>query len=116
MSKTDLVTFSETAAQIFEVPPGPQLTWSKMRDLLHVDDRERARLAFEESLANRSDYDIEYRLISSNGSPRWVSAKGRAQYRRRRQPLRNVRGCSRHHGEKSYGSSAPRADRSAEHT
>ena len=79
--ETDLVTFSETAAQIFAVPPGPQLTWSKMRDLLHVDDRERARLAIEESLANRTDYDIEYRLASSNGLPRWVSAKGRAQYR-----------------------------------
>ena len=78
---TDIVTFSEAAARIFEVPPGPKLTWAKMRDLLHVDDRERARLALDESLANKSDYDIEYRLNSSNGLQRWVSAKGRAQYR-----------------------------------
>jgi PAS domain S-box-containing protein len=78
---TDLVTFSETAAEIFGIPPGPQMTWTQMRDLLHEDDRERARIAVEESLANKSDYDMEYRLNSSNGSQRWVSAKGRAQYK-----------------------------------
>lgn len=80
-SATDLVTFSETAARIFGIPAGPHLTWSEMRDLLHEEDRERARLAVEESLAKKSDYDMEYRLSSSNGSQRWVSAKGRAQYK-----------------------------------
>ena len=78
---TDVVTFSETAAQIYGIPAGPQMTWAEMRNLLHEEDRERARIAVEESLANRSDYDVEYRLNSSNGSQRWVSAKGRGQYR-----------------------------------
>ena len=78
--ETDLVTFSNTAAEIFGVPDRPQMTWTKMRELLHEDDREQARLAVERSLANKTDYDIEYRL-SSNGSQRWVSAKGRGQYK-----------------------------------
>ena len=42
-SRTDLVTFSDTAAQIFGIPAGPHLTWTEMRNLLHEDDRERAR-------------------------------------------------------------------------
>src|SRR5687767_1187986 len=79
--RTDLVTFSETAAQIFGIPAGPHMTWTEMRNLLHEDDRERARIGVEESLANKSDYDMEYRLNSSNGSQRWISAKGRAQYK-----------------------------------
>ena len=79
--RTDLVTFSETAAQIFGIPAGPHMTWTEMRNLLHEDDREQARIAVEESLANKSDYDMEYRLNSSNGSQRWISAKGRAQYK-----------------------------------
>lgn len=78
---TDVVTLSDTAAQIFGIPAGPHMSWTDMRNLLHEDDRERARVAVEESLANRSDYDMEYRLSSSNGTQRWVSTKGRAQYR-----------------------------------
>src|SRR5689334_17324249 len=52
-----------------------------MRNLLHEDDREQARIAVEASLANKSDYYMEYRLNSSNGSQSWISAQGRAQYK-----------------------------------
>jgi PAS domain S-box-containing protein len=76
---TDVVTLSETAARIFDIPPGPHMTWTKLRELLHDEDREVARIAVEESLAKKSEYDIEYRL-SHNGTSRWISAKGRGQY------------------------------------
>jgi PAS domain S-box-containing protein len=79
-AKTDVVTFSETAAGIFGLPAGTQLTWAKMRDLLHEEDRDRARSAVERALAERSDYDIEYRVRRSDGSEVWVSAKGRGVY------------------------------------
>jgi hypothetical protein len=38
-----MVTFSERAAELFGVPPGPQMTWTAMRGLLHPGDAERAR-------------------------------------------------------------------------
>jgi PAS domain S-box-containing protein len=77
---TDMVTFSDTAASIFGLQPDPQLTWTQMRNLLHADDRESARLAVEKSLADRENYDIEYRVIRGDGSEAWVSAKGRGIY------------------------------------
>ncbi|HEV3471328.1 MAG TPA: PAS domain S-box protein [Pyrinomonadaceae bacterium] len=77
---TDLVALSETAAAIFGVPPGSQMTWAEMRALLHEDDRERARLAVEDALASHSDYDIEYRVQRAGGPERWVSARGRGRY------------------------------------
>jgi PAS domain S-box-containing protein len=79
---TDVVTMSDTAAQIFDIPPGQQMTWAELRGLLHVDDRERARVAVERAAAEHSDYDIEYRVVSPNGGGemRWVLAKGRALY------------------------------------
>ena len=77
---TDVVTLSDRAAEIFGIPPGPYLTWTRMRDLLHEEDRERARLEIERAIAERTDYDIEYRVIQSNGNQRWVAAKGRATY------------------------------------
>ena len=78
---SDVVTLSNTAAFIFGIPSEPQITWTELRKLLYAEDRERARLAVEQSLASRTDYDIEYRVNSHQGPPRWVSAKGRGQYK-----------------------------------
>ena len=79
-AKTDVTTMSETAARIFDIPPGPLMTWTQMRNLLHEEDRERARSAVENALADHSDYDIEYRVVRNNGSEIWVAAKGRGLY------------------------------------
>jgi PAS domain S-box-containing protein len=76
---TDRVTLSERAAEVFQVPPTPQMTWREMRALLHPDDAERAREAVEQALRTRTDYRIEYRLLNGTGE-RWVSASGRGVY------------------------------------
>ena len=78
--KTDILTLSETAARIFDVPPDQHMTWTQLRELLHEDDREPARLAVEKSLAEHTGYDIEYRFKRADGSEVWVSAKGRGIY------------------------------------
>jgi PAS domain-containing protein len=78
-AQTDIVTFSDRAADIFQIPPGPHMTWTAMRGLLHPADAERARLAVEASLATRTDYDIEYRLVNGPAE-RVVSARGRGVY------------------------------------
>ncbi len=76
---TDIVTFSERAAAIFGIPAGPLMTWAAMRELLHPDDRERARLAVEGAIASNTDYLTEYRLINDNRE-RWISVSGRARF------------------------------------
>jgi PAS domain S-box-containing protein len=76
---TDVVTFSERAAQIFQIPPGPRMTWTAMRELLHPADAEGARSAVEHAIDTHTEYDIEYRLINGTGE-RWVSARGRGLY------------------------------------
>lgn len=75
---TDVVTFSERAAEIFGVPPGPQLTGTDLKSLLHPDDVARTQAAVEHAVKTRSDYNIEYRLV--NGRERWVLARGRGLY------------------------------------
>jgi PAS domain S-box-containing protein len=76
---SDLVTFSERAAAIFQIPPGPHMTWTVMRELLHPDDADRARIGVERALETQTDYDIEYRLVNGTGE-RWVRASGRGVY------------------------------------
>ncbi|MBD2079054.1 ATP-binding protein [Leptolyngbya sp. FACHB-17] len=77
---TDIVTFTEQAAEIFGIPPGPYMTWTQMQKLLHPDDRERAGSQVEEAIAEHSDYDVEYRVIHPDETERCIAAKGRAQY------------------------------------
>ena len=79
-AETDLVDMSETAAAIFRIPPGPHMTWTGMRELLHEEDRERTRVAVERALAEHRDYDIEYRVLSDHHPEIWVSSKGRGIY------------------------------------
>ena len=86
-AKTDMVTMSETAASMFGIPPGPQLTWTQLRELLHTEDREDAKVGIEEALANHTDYDIEYRVKRADNSDVWVSAKGRGIYGERGEVL-----------------------------
>lgn len=81
-AKTDVVTMSENAANFFGIPPGPHITWTQMSGLLHEDDRERARTAVETALANRGEYDVEYRVkhVDKSDGWVWVAAKGHGIY------------------------------------
>jgi PAS domain S-box-containing protein len=79
-AKTDVVTMSETAARIFGIPPGPHMTWTQLRELLHEEDREGTKLAVEEALAKHEDYDVEYRVNRADDSQVWVSARARGVY------------------------------------
>ena len=76
---TDVVTLSPRAAEIFGVAPGPGLTRSAMRDLVHPDDREPARIATDRAIAERTDFDVEFRLACQD-SERWVASRGHAAY------------------------------------
>jgi PAS domain S-box-containing protein len=77
--RSDLVTLSRRTAEIFGIPHEP-IAWATMRDLLHPEDRERARLAVEEAVADRSTYDIEYRVTRPDGARAWIMARGRGIY------------------------------------
>lgn len=45
-------------------------------DAVHPDDRERARLAWTESVATKSNYETHYRLRRHDGRYRWTVVKG----------------------------------------
>src|SRR5262245_29592740 len=77
---TDLVTMSDTAARIFEIPPGEQITWTELRSLLRPVDRERAKQAVEEALEQHTDFNIEYGVVRSDNTEVWVSSRGRGLY------------------------------------
>jgi PAS domain S-box-containing protein len=79
-ARTDVVTLSEIAARIFDIPTGSKITWTEMQNLLHEEDRTRAKAAVEEALEQHTDYNIEYRVRHGDNSEVWVLAQGRGKY------------------------------------
>ncbi len=77
---TDMVTFSDQAAALFGIPPGPVMTWTRMQKLIEPGDAARAAAAVEAAILAGTDYDVEYRLMRSDGRFTWVNAVGRPIY------------------------------------
>jgi PAS domain S-box-containing protein len=50
-------------------------------DRVHQDDRKRVKDIIEKTVVDKSQYDIEYRIMLSNGEQRVIWAKGKAVYR-----------------------------------
>ncbi len=79
-AESDIATFSERGAEIFGISAGPQMTWTELQKLIHEEDRGRARDEVERVIAQREQYDIEYRVNRPDGSKVWVGVLGRAVY------------------------------------
>ncbi len=77
---TDNITLSTRTAEIYGVPSDKKFTRTNLRNLLHKEDREMARMALQTALEKRTDYDVEYRIERSDHTLRWVAAKGRSFY------------------------------------
>jgi len=64
----------------FGRPPEQPFSYAQLRESVHPLDRERFASAVDSSIAEGTDYDIEYRVNLPNGEVRWVMVRGRATY------------------------------------
>jgi light-regulated signal transduction histidine kinase (bacteriophytochrome) len=55
---------------------------------IHPDDRLRTAASLRDSLAQRADFDVEYRILQPDGSLHWVEAKGRGEFDATGKPVR----------------------------
>ncbi len=53
-------------------------TFADLQAAVHPDDRERRSAALERSIGTGAEYDIEYRVIHSDGGTGWVQIRGTA--------------------------------------
>ena len=81
--------WDETAKGHFWVPPdAADVDVELFYECLHPDDRERVRQSIENSIANQSPYDVEFRTVSSEGKQKWIHAIGRTAYDKSGVPIR----------------------------
>ncbi len=57
-------------------PEEGMLTWQRREERIHPDDRVGQRQAIERAISEKSDYDIEYRILCPEGSVRHLHSVG----------------------------------------
>jgi diguanylate cyclase (GGDEF)-like protein/PAS domain S-box-containing protein len=78
---TNELLWSDQLRVMFGWPPQMgRPTLQASLDALHPADRDRVVTAFRAALSDRTEYDVEYRVIRPDGEPRWITSTGRAEY------------------------------------
>jgi PAS domain S-box-containing protein len=74
---TNELTCSATYKANFGRPTDAPFTYDELWKAVHPDDAERVRAVVAASIADRTEYEIEYRNIWPDGTVHWVLARGR---------------------------------------
>jgi PAS domain S-box-containing protein len=79
-ARTDVFSVGARAADILGLSATSPVTRAQIQERIPLHDREQANASFQEALATRSDYNVEFRLELAGGKHRWVAARGRGIY------------------------------------
>ncbi len=74
----DNIFSTPKCSELFEVPPQDVITLQSFLNIIHPQDRQRVEFALNESQANGKEYNIEFRIIYSDGHIHWIAARGKA--------------------------------------
>jgi PAS domain S-box-containing protein len=73
----DVINFSGEYARLFDLSPGQtSLTTNEWLALVHPDDRERILSGLPKSVEGMQTQEIEFRVLRSDGTVRWLLGKG----------------------------------------
>ena len=77
--QTGLISGSEQYWKILDLPPGSRLDFEGLVQLIHPEDRDRVTSAIKRACDphERSEYQVDYRIVRRNGEVRWVSVRGK---------------------------------------
>jgi PAS domain S-box-containing protein len=84
----DKLAWDKRVKNHFWLPPDADVTIHTFYERLHPEDREPTRRAMERSIANNTQYDVEYRTVAPDGRQNWIRAIGRTFYDAAGQPTR----------------------------
>uniref|UniRef100_B8HLZ2 histidine kinase n=1 Tax=Cyanothece sp. (strain PCC 7425 / ATCC 29141) TaxID=395961 RepID=B8HLZ2_CYAP4 len=87
LTQNELV-WTDRCKALFGLPADGQISYEVFLQTLHPDDRDFTHAAVNQALEQRTEYNIEYRIVWPDGSIHWISAKGRGFYDADGQPIR----------------------------
>ena len=90
----DLITneliWSDENHHIFGIEPGTANTYDTFLKTVHPDDLSYVNSAYLASVENKTNYDIEHRLLLPDGSIKWVHEQCNTYYDDDGKPLRSI--------------------------
>ena len=78
---------SERCLENFGLPADADFSFENLLSMIHPEDRERVRQAVEKAIADKTNYNTEYRITRADGEPAWIYASGRCLYDEQDNPL-----------------------------
>ncbi len=82
--------WSKENCRVFGDDIGASNTYETFLERVHPDDREFVNKAYTGSVENRTQYDIEHRLLMGDGSVKWVHERCKTFYDEKGTPLRSI--------------------------
>lgn len=81
--QTNELQWDSALRAMWGLPPGAAADYETWRAGIHPDDLERVLAAVQQCVDPRHDglYDIEYRVIGSDGVERWIATRGQTNFR-----------------------------------
>jgi PAS domain S-box-containing protein len=78
--KSGKANFSNLCKEIFGFDSDKNVTIDDVRNATHPDDREITRVNMLEALADKRNYQAEYRIVIPDNSIRWIATSGKGIY------------------------------------
>lgn len=72
------LVWSDQLKRIFGLKPSATVTYEQYLNILHPDDRSKLQQIIEAALKSGESYQIEHRVVWSDGSIHWVLGQGKA--------------------------------------
>lgn len=88
--KTNLLSTSDQCKVNYGLPIDADFSHRVLMERIHPEDRTWVQAAIQDSITNRSDYDVEYRTVWDDGSTHWVIVRGHPIYDEAGNPERMV--------------------------
>ncbi|MBW4625577.1 MAG: PAS domain-containing protein [Brasilonema octagenarum HA4186-MV1] len=86
--KTNVLSVSNQCKMNFGVPLLSEFSHQILMQRIHPDDRAWVQAAIQDSIVNRTDYDVEYRTVWDDASIHWALVRGCPIYDRAGNPER----------------------------
>ncbi len=76
----DELVWSEKCKSLYGIGPDAQMNYPLFLNAIHPDDRDRIVYAMAHALEQKTDYDVEMRVLWPEGTVHWIASKGRGFY------------------------------------
>ncbi|MEH2013772.1 PAS domain-containing hybrid sensor histidine kinase/response regulator [Nostoc sp.] len=74
--KTNVLSVSDQCKVNYGLPIDADFSHQVLMERIHPEDRTWVQAAIQDSITNRSNYDVEYRNVWDDGSTHWVIVRG----------------------------------------